>query len=86
MISDARKAGFKVYSHDAYPGSILDGIAILNKYNLHLVDCPEWRLEQQGYRKAEAKVGGIKVMTDLPIDAKNHAWDALRISAIMNRL
>lgn len=86
MISDARKAGFKVYAHEAYPGSIMDGIGILNKYNLHLIDCPEWRTEQQGYRKAEAKVGGIKVMTDLPIDAKNHAWDALRISAIMNRL
>jgi phage terminase large subunit len=86
MITDCRKAGLKVYAANSYPGSIIDGIAILHKYNLNLIECPEWRTEQQGYRKAEAKVGGIKVMTDLPVDDKNHAFDALRISAIMNRL
>jgi PBSX family phage terminase large subunit len=86
MITDCRKAGLKIYAANSYAGSILDGIAILHKYNIHLVDCPEWRTEQQGYRKAEAKVGGIKVMTDIPIDDKNHAWDGLRLSAIMNRL
>jgi phage terminase large subunit len=86
MISSCLYAGYKVYAANTFPGSIQYGISILKKYNIHLIDCQPWRKEQIGYTKATAKVNGVKVTLDEPIDANNHAWDAFRISALMNRL
>lgn len=86
MISDCRREGFKVRAANTYRGSIKDGIAILKKYSIHLIDCAPWRTEQSGYRKAKAKVNGSMVTLDDPVDDKNHAWDAARITALMNRL
>lgn len=86
FISDSRKAGYMVRAANTYAGSIKDGISILKKYNLCLVDCTPWRTEQSGYRKAKAKVNGSIVTLDNPVDDKNHAWDATRITALMNRL
>ena len=40
-----------------------DGIAVLKKYNIHLIDCAPWRTEQSGYRKAKAKVTGQGLVT-----------------------
>jgi hypothetical protein len=86
MISACRQAGYKVYAANTFPGSIKFGISILKKYNIHLIDCTPWRTEQSGYRKAKAKVNGSMVTLDDPIDDKNHAWDATRITALSNRL
>jgi phage terminase large subunit len=86
MITACRTAGYRVFAANTFPGSIKYGIALLKKYNLNLIDCSPWRKEQIGYTKARAKVNGILVTLDDPIDANNHAWDALRISALMNRL
>jgi phage terminase large subunit len=86
FISYLRKKGFQVYGANTYAGSRQFGIALLKKYLLHLVDCKPWRKEQLGYTKATAKVNGVKVVLDTPIDGNDHAWDALRISAIMNNL
>ena len=86
MISGCRIKGYQVYSANTFPGSIKYGISVLKKYTLHLIDGPEWRKEQMGYTKAKAKVNGVMVTLDDPIDANNHAIDALRISAMSNRL
>lgn len=86
MITACRRDGLRVFGANTFPGSIKFGISILKKYNLHLIDCPEWRDEQSGYVKAKAKVNGSLVTLDDPIDAKNHAWDAKRITALSNRL
>lgn len=86
MISACRQAGYQVYAANTFPGSIKFGISIMKKYNLFLVDCPEWRSEQSGYRKATAKVNGATVTLDDPVDDKNHAWDATRITCLSNRL
>lgn len=86
FISYLRRKGFQVYGANTYPGSRQFGIALLKKYKLHLVDCNPWRKEQIGYTKATAKVNGVKVILDAPIDGNDHAWDALRISAIMNHI
>lgn len=86
MITECRRAGYRVFGANTYPGSIKYGISILKKYNLCLIDCQQWRTEQSGYRKATAKVNGSLVTLDNPIDDKNHAWDATRITALSNRL
>lgn len=86
-ISEARRAGYNVYAITPFPGSIEYGLSIMKKYNLHLVDCPEFRKEQPGYVKAKAKVNGVMVVTDTPIDKDNHAiGDAPRMACIANRL
>lgn len=85
-ISAARRAGLKIFAASTYPGSIKDGLAIIRKYKLYLVDSPEMRKEQAGYVKATAKVNGVRVMTDDPIDRDNHIWDSVRVAALSNRL
>ena len=68
MISDCRKAGYQV-RQQTYRGSIKDGIAVLKKYNIHLIDCAR-RTEQSGYRKAKAKVNRGACHADDPVDDK----------------
>lgn len=86
-ISEARRAGYKVYAITPFPGSIEYGLSIMKKYNLHLVDCEPFRKEQMGYKKAKAKVNGVMVTTDSPVDADNHAiGDAPRMACISHRL
>lgn len=86
-ISEARRAGYRVFAITPFPGSIEYGLSIMRKYNLHLVDCPEFRKEQAGYAKAKAKVNGVMVITDTPVDRDNHAiGDAPRMACIANRL
>jgi len=85
-ISACRAAGYKVYACAVFPGSIKYGISVIKKYKLHLVGTPEMRKEQSGYVKAKAKVNGVMVVTDDPVDANNHIWDGVRMTAISNRL
>lgn len=86
-ISEARRAGYNVYAITPFQGSIEYGLSIMRKYNLHIVDCPEMRKEQMGYSKAKAKVNGVMVTTDTPVDKDNHAiGDAPRMACIANRL
>jgi len=79
-ISDARRAGLKVYAVNKFQGSITYGIALLKKYKMHIVDCPEWRREQGNYKYRE--IHGIKL--DEPVDDFNHLWDAARYAALSN--
>jgi phage terminase large subunit len=85
-ISSARRAGLNIFAANVYPGSIKDGLAIIKKYKLHLVDTPEMRKEQAGYCMAMAKVNGVMVRTDNPIDANNHIFDPVRYTCLSNRL
>ena len=85
-ISAAQQAGYQVFAAGSFPGSIKFGISIIKKYKLHAIGTPEMRKEQSGYVKAKAKVNGVMVTTDDPIDANNHIWDAVRMTAISNRL
>lgn len=86
-ISASRAAGYRVFGITPFQGSINFGLSVMKKYNLHIVDCPEMRKEQIGYTKGKAKVNGVIVMTDDPIDKDNHAiGDAPRMACIGNRL
>lgn len=86
-ISECQRAGYSVYGANVFKGSIEYGLSIMKKYKLHIVDCPEMRKEQAGYCRAKAKVNGVWVMTDSPIDKDNHAiGDAPRMTCIMNQL
>lgn len=80
FIMECRKARLKVMPVSKFNGSIKYGIALLKKYKIHLVDCPEWRKEQGQY--IYRKVNGISL--DEPIDDFNHLWDAARYAALVN--
>ena len=86
MIAACRREGFRVLAANTYPGSRKFGNSALLKYRIHIVDCPEWRKEQSGYTKARARVNGIWVTTDDPIDGNDHLWDATRMTVLGNRL
>jgi phage terminase large subunit len=79
-ISDARKSGLRVYGVHKFVGSIRYGIALLKKYKIHIVDCPEFRKEQSNYKYR--MVNGQRL--DEPIDGFNHLWDAARYAALSN--
>jgi phage terminase large subunit len=77
-IADARRAGHLVLGVSKFKGSIDYGIALLKKFKIHIVDCPEWRKEQSNYKYRV--VNGVKL--DDPVDAHNHLWDAARYAAL----
>ena len=80
LITMARKHKYRVLAFNAFQGSILFGIGVLKKFKIHLIDSPPWRKEQGGYKRRE--VNGIRL--EEPVDANNHAWDALRGVALAN--
>lgn len=80
MISYLRRKFYKVFAVEKPPGSINYGISLLKNYKIHIVDCPEWRREQSGYKYRV--VNGISL--DEPIDGYNHLWDAARYLAMAN--
>lgn len=57
-----------------YAGSIIDGIAAVKAFRIHLVENKHARDEQGAY--CYATVNGIRVNS--PIDSNNHMWDAIR--------
>lgn len=79
-IADCRRAGLKVLGVRKFPGSIEYGISLLKKFKLHIVDSPEWKKEQTGYRYRQ--INGIKL--DQPVDEQNHLWDAARYAVMSN--
>ena len=86
-ITMARRAGYRVFAGASYPGSIKDGLSLMKKYNLHIVDSAPMRKEQSGYVKAKARVNGVMVITDDPVDANNHAiGDPPRMVCLSNSL
>jgi len=85
-ITASRQAGYRVFAGRTFPGSIKDGLSIMKKYNLHVVESPEAKKEFNGYVKAKAKVNGVMVLTDDPIDANNHGIDSARMACLSNSL
>lgn len=80
LISLSRRHGYRVLAFSAFPGSVMFGIGLIKKYKVHLIDSPEWRKEQGGYKYRE--INGIRL--DQPVDANNHGWDATRGTALAN--
>jgi len=84
LISDLRtgnnkgKHKYNIFGANKFKGSVMYGIGLLNRYKMHIVDCPEWRKEQAMYRWAE--VNGIRL--EEPDDSFNHLWDATRYPAL----
>lgn len=60
--------------------TVMEGVGIMKKDKIHIVDTPGWRREQTGYKMRV--VNGIK--TGQPLDAFNHRWDGARYIAVAN--
>lgn len=73
------KLGLRIIPAKKYHGSIVDGINIINLFNLHIVQCEEFETEQGAY--IWDSVNGITI--NKPVDRDNHLWDALRYIMIM---
>lgn len=79
MIAKIQQAGIKAYGVKKFPGSIKYGIDTLKDFRLNIVDCPEWRTEQENYKFKE--IQGIRL--NEPVDDFNHLWDASRYAVQM---
>mgnify|MGYP003563514402 CR=1 FL=1 len=78
LIDDIRSRGIKrVIAAEKGPDSVRYGLNLINQYNIFITKKSVNLInEQKKYRyKADPKTG---LMTNTPIDAFNHAWDAIR--------
>jgi len=74
MISDLRRMKLNIRAVEKTKGSIVYGCDLMNRFNIHIVECKEFKAEQENY--AYKTIHGIQV--NEPIDNFNHAWDASR--------
>lgn len=72
MIGDLRRFGMNIYA--VTDKSIMYGIDLMNRFNIHIVYSPEFKKEQENY--CYRTIHGIAV--NEPIDKFNHAFDASR--------
>lgn len=79
-IAYMRRKGWTVLPIAKPAGSVNFGIGLMKNYKIHLVDSPEFRKEQTGYKYRT--VNGIKLSD--PLDANNHCWDAARYLTMAN--
>jgi PBSX family phage terminase large subunit len=79
MISDLRRNQFNIFPCPKPAGSIIYGIDLLLRFNIHIVHNLNAKKEQENYMWR--LIQGIKV--NEPVDAYNHMWDALRYAAFM---
>lgn len=78
MIADLKHQGIPAYGVYKFHGSIVYGINLMNKFNIHLVRDPDVRKEQENYKYKE--IQGIKL--NEPIDEYNHFWDSSRYGVL----
>lgn len=79
-ISYLRRKGWTVLAVSKPKDSVITGIGLLKNYKINLVDCPEWRKEQTGYRWQV--VNGQR--TGQPIKKFDHGFDSLRYLVMAN--
>jgi phage terminase large subunit len=79
MIADLRNMGLKVYAAKKFPGCIKYRVDILNRYNLHIVDDPDVRREQENYTFHE--VNGVVFNEPDPKAKWCHFFDAAGYAA-----
>ncbi len=79
MLSDLRRSGFKIIPASKPAGSILYGIDLLHRCNIHIVKNRDAKAEQENY--SYMVVQGMQLNT--PIDKHNHMWDSVRYVAMM---
>jgi phage terminase large subunit len=79
MIADLRNMGLKVFAAKKFPGCILFRVDILNRYNLHIVDDTDFKMEQENYKFKE--VNDIIFNEPDPNSKYNHLWDAAGYAA-----
>ncbi len=79
-ISYMRRQGFMILPVSKPAGSVMYGIGLMKNHKIHIVDCPEWRKEQTGYKMRT--VNGIKL--NEPVKANDDLWDAARYLSMAN--
>lgn len=71
---------FNIFGADKGPDSVAYGIELLNQYNLHITSrSADMLMERLKYR---FKIDGSGNVLNIPVDAWNHTWDAVRYWAI----
>ena len=74
MIADIRRKQYNIFEVAKPPGSILYGIDLMNRFNIHIMYDKNAKAEQENY--CYKKIHGIQV--NEPVDGFNHFWDSAR--------
>lgn len=79
-IDEIASMGWNIKGATKGPGSVLLGIEILKRYNLHIVESSiNWIKEKNNYKW---KVDKNDVILNEPVKAWDHLWDGLRYLAL----
>lgn len=83
VIDDLYDMGWNIVGATKGPGSVIEGIDLMNDYNLHITARSINMIkERKRYKhKVDKKTG--RILND-PIDAWNHCWDAARYWCMEN--
>lgn len=73
------KRGWNIMPADKPPGSVRQGIELLNQIGINIVQGSENWIKEQGLYVYKTKMGAID--KDEPVDKSNHCWDAARYFA-----
>ncbi len=79
QIEALQMMGLPVIPAKKYSGSVVDGIHLMQNFNIHIVRNRDVEIEANSYVWAE--VHGIPI--NYPIDSFNHFWDASRYMVLM---
>lgn len=85
-VDHIKRKGYRIENADKGPGSILFGLSLLNQHNLFVTERSiDMINERKKYTYKKQKNGPqAGKITNQPVDAYNHAWDAARYWAIHN--
>ena len=79
-VDEIASLGWNIKGATKGPGSVLSGIEILKRYNLHIVESSiNWIKEKNNYKW---KVDKNDVILNEPVKSWNHLWDGLRYLAL----
>ena len=78
FIASLNQMGLNIFAIKKTP--VVDGIAIVNQFDLHLVKNVDVKAEQENY--SYRIINGIT--TDEPIKGHDHWWDAVRYNVLAN--
>lgn len=79
-----RNVGYNLREATKGPGSISYGLSLLNQYNIHVTEQSVEMIEERRKYSYKIEKRGPRAgnLTNVPVDAFNHCWDAARYFAI----
>lgn len=85
-VDHIESRGYNIEAADKGPGSIVYGLSLINQHNVFVTERSVDMIKERARYSYKAEKSGPNAgrLTNKPIDAYNHAWDAARYWALHN--